>query len=99
MRLMRSNAMPTICQPEISPSLLAETIKLETRYVLKPMVDRLRLTWVPQVFIHYGNIANSRLLRIYGFVLPDNPNDNYELILQTSSMAPLYEQKQRLWKL
>ncbi|VUC21996.1 unnamed protein product [Clonostachys rosea] len=52
-----------------------------------------------QVFIHYGNIANGRLLRLYGFVLPDNPNDNYELVLQTSSMAPLYEQKQRLWKL
>ncbi|KAM3431449.1 hypothetical protein NHJ13734_007303 [Beauveria thailandica] len=52
-----------------------------------------------QVFIYYGNVSNSRLLRLYGFVLPDNPNDNYELVLQTSSMAPLYEQKQRLWKL
>ncbi|CAI6092511.1 unnamed protein product [Clonostachys chloroleuca] len=52
-----------------------------------------------QVFIYYGSIANSRLLRLYGFVLPGNPIDNYELVLQTSSMAPLYEQKQRLWKL
>lgn len=52
-----------------------------------------------QVFIYYGPVPNSRLLRLYGFVLPDNPHDSYELVLQTNHMAPLYEQKERLWKL
>ncbi|OAA71767.1 Rubisco LS methyltransferase, substrate-binding domain protein [Akanthomyces lecanii RCEF 1005] len=52
-----------------------------------------------QVFIYYGPVPNSRLLRLYGFVLPDNPHDSYDLVLQTSPMAPLYEQKERLWKL
>ncbi|OAQ98842.1 hypothetical protein LLEC1_06050 [Akanthomyces lecanii] len=52
-----------------------------------------------QVFIYYGPVPNNRLLRLYGFVLPDSPNDSYDLVLQTSSMAPLYEQKETLWKL
>lgn len=29
--------------------------------------------------------------------MPDNPHDSYDLVLQTSPMAPLYEQKERLW--
>ncbi|KAJ6783237.1 hypothetical protein PWT90_01155 [Aphanocladium album] len=52
-----------------------------------------------QAFINYGPVANHRLLRLYGFVLPDNPHDSYDLVLQTSSMAPLYEQKRRFWKM
>ncbi|KAJ3472441.1 hypothetical protein NLG97_g10985 [Lecanicillium saksenae] len=52
-----------------------------------------------QVFINYGPVANNRLLRLYGFVLPDNPHDSYDLVLQTSPMAPLYEEKQRFWKM
>ncbi|KAM3512061.1 hypothetical protein MY11210_004321 [Beauveria gryllotalpidicola] len=52
-----------------------------------------------QVFIYYGPVPNNRLLRLYGFVLPENPHDSYDLVLQTSPMAPLYEQKERLWKL
>ncbi|EEQ35353.1 putative [histone H3]-lysine(4) N-trimethyltransferase [Microsporum canis] len=52
-----------------------------------------------QVFIYYGSVPNNRLLRLYGFVLPDNPNDSYDLVLQTSPLAPLYEQKERLWAL
>ncbi|XWW98461.1 hypothetical protein V2A60_006461 [Cordyceps javanica] len=52
-----------------------------------------------QVFIYYGSVPNNRLLRLYGFVLPDNPSDSYDLVLQTSPMAPLYEQKERLWAL
>ncbi|PHH69475.1 hypothetical protein CDD83_5709 [Cordyceps sp. RAO-2017] len=52
-----------------------------------------------QVFISYGSVPNNRLLRLYGFVLPDNPNDSYDLVLQTSPVAPLYEQKERLWAL
>ncbi|KAI9779781.1 MAG: hypothetical protein M1816_003345 [Peltula sp. TS41687] len=50
-----------------------------------------------QVFIHYGPIPNSRLLRLYGFVIPGNPNDNYELVLETHPMAPFFEQKRKLW--
>ncbi|PTB66620.1 N-methyltransferase [Trichoderma citrinoviride] len=50
-----------------------------------------------QVFINYGPIPNNRLLRLYGFVVPGNPNDSYDLVLTTHPMAPLYEQKQKLW--
>lgn len=50
-----------------------------------------------QVFIYYGPIPNNRLLRLYGFVIPDNPNDSYDLVLATHPMAPFYEQKQKLW--
>ncbi|EFY89580.1 putative histone-lysine N-methyltransferase [Metarhizium acridum CQMa 102] len=52
-----------------------------------------------QVYIHYGSIPNSRLLRLYGFVIPDNPNDSYDLVLATHPMAPFFEQKQKLWAL
>lgn len=31
--------------------------------------------------------------------MPDNPNDSYDLVLQTSPLAPLYEHKERLWAL
>ncbi len=51
-----------------------------------------------QVFIYYGPVPNNRLLRLYGFVLPDNPHDSYDLVLQTSPTAPLYESKEKLWK-
>lgn len=63
------------------------------------MVPICALTWVLffQVFIHYGPIPNSRLLRLYGFVIPGNPNDNYELVLETHPMAPFFEQKRKLW--
>ncbi|UKZ74036.1 hypothetical protein TrVFT333_001690 [Trichoderma virens FT-333] len=50
-----------------------------------------------QVSIFYGAIPNNRLLRLYGFVMPDNPNDSYDLVLSTHPMAPYYEQKQKLW--
>lgn len=50
-----------------------------------------------QVYIYYGPIPNNRLLRLYGFVIPDNPNDSYDLVLTTHPMAPFYEQKQKLW--
>jgi hypothetical protein len=50
-----------------------------------------------QVFINYGPVHNNRLLRLYGFVIPDNPNDSYDLVLSTHSAAPLFEQKQKLW--
>ena len=50
-----------------------------------------------QVFIYYGSVPNGRLLRLYGFVLPDNPNDNFDLVLATHPEAPLFEQKHKLW--
>ncbi|WEW59120.1 rubisco LSMT substrate-binding-domain-containing protein [Emydomyces testavorans] len=51
-----------------------------------------------QVFIYYGSIPNNRLLRLYGFVIPSNPNDSYELVLETHPMAPFFEQKRKLWE-
>ncbi|KAK4696569.1 hypothetical protein P7C71_g1360, partial [Lecanoromycetidae sp. Uapishka_2] len=50
-----------------------------------------------QVFINYGSVPNNRLLRLYGFVLPSNPNDSYDLVLSTHPTAPFWEQKQKLW--
>ncbi|KAK5663835.1 hypothetical protein OQA88_38 [Cercophora sp. LCS_1] len=50
-----------------------------------------------QVFINYGPIPSNRLLRLYGFVVPGNPNDSYDLVLATHPQAPLFELKQRLW--
>ena len=52
-----------------------------------------------KVFIYYGPIPNNRLLRLYGFVIPGNPNDDYELVLDTHPMAPFFEQKRKLWVL
>ncbi|KAL6795151.1 SET domain-containing protein [Trichoderma sp. SZMC 28012] len=52
-----------------------------------------------QVSISYGSIPNNRLLRLYGFVMPDNPNDSYDLVLSTHPMAPFYGKKQKLWAL
>ena len=50
-----------------------------------------------QAFIFYGRIPNSRLLRLYGFVIPDNPSDNYDLVLATYPGAPFFDQKHKLW--
>lgn len=56
------------------------------------------LTWRQlQAFIYYGSIPNSRLLRLYGFVVPGNPNESYDLVLATHPAAPLFEQKHELW--
>jgi hypothetical protein len=57
------------------------------------------LTWgiFSQGFIYYGPIPNSRLLRLYGFVVPGNSNDSYDLVLVTHPEAPFFEQKHKLW--
>ncbi|QUC15773.1 uncharacterized protein UV8b_00014 [Ustilaginoidea virens] len=52
-----------------------------------------------QVFINYGPSPNNRLLRLYGFVVPGNPYDSYDLVLTTHPIAPFFEQKQKLWAL
>ncbi|RUP49058.1 hypothetical protein BC936DRAFT_143371 [Jimgerdemannia flammicorona] len=49
-----------------------------------------------KVFIKYGPVPN-RLLRLYGFVLPNNPHDSYELVLTTHHLAPLYDKKVALF--
>ncbi|CAG8603087.1 9750_t:CDS:2 [Ambispora gerdemannii] len=46
-----------------------------------------------QVFINYGPVPNNRLLRLYGFILLNNPYDSYDLVLTTHHGAPLYDQK------
>ena len=50
-----------------------------------------------QAYINYGPLPNSRFLRLYGFILPNNPNDNYELVLSTHPSAPFWEEKRKLW--
>ena len=64
-----------------------------------PMGRFCALTWGMfwQVFIYYGPVPNNRLLRLYGFVVPGNPHDSYDLVLVTHPAAPLFEQKHRLW--
>ncbi|PVH92648.1 RuBisCo LSMT C-terminal, substrate-binding domain-containing protein [Periconia macrospinosa] len=56
------------------------------------------LTLLISVFINYGPVPNNRLLRLYGFVVPGNPNDSYDLVLATHPVAPFFEQKLKLWK-
>ncbi|KAJ3256722.1 hypothetical protein HK103_005217 [Boothiomyces macroporosus] len=51
-----------------------------------------------QVFINYGKIANNRLLRLYGFALDSNPNDEYELVLSTNIGSPNFVEKVMLLK-
>ncbi|OAA53709.1 Rubisco LS methyltransferase, substrate-binding domain protein [Cordyceps fumosorosea ARSEF 2679] len=59
-----------------------------------------------QVFINYhyfpgrpdlSKLPNHRLLYLYGFVLPSNPDDSYELALQTGPGALRYAEKEKLW--
>jgi histone-lysine N-methyltransferase SETD3 len=52
-----------------------------------------------QIFINYGSISNARLLRLYGFVFENNPNDAYELFLATDPQSPDFDEKQRLFQL
>lgn len=50
-----------------------------------------------QIFINYGPLPNNRLLRLYGFVFPSNPNDSYDIVLSTHPTAPFWKQKQKFW--
>ncbi|KAH7476941.1 Actin-histidine N-methyltransferase [Phytophthora ramorum] len=54
-----------------------------------------------QLFINYGNHGNLRLLRNYGFTLPDNPYDVVNLPMPTALQQPhpadpAFSQKQEL---
>eukprot|EP00300_Choanocystis_sp_HF-7_P039290 c5756_g1_i1.p1 GENE.c5756_g1_i1~~c5756_g1_i1.p1 ORF type:complete len:422 (+),score=67.56 c5756_g1_i1:35-1267(+) len=46
-----------------------------------------------QLFIGYGPVPNSKLLRFYGFVLEGNPFDGVEVQLAIAETAPLYREK------
>jgi hypothetical protein len=82
----------------ISLFLRGETTRLVTRYVFRVLCySHSQHADTLQVFISYGSVPNSRLLRLYGFVLAGNPNENYDLVLTTQPNAPFFEQKQKLW--
>jgi histone-lysine N-methyltransferase SETD3 len=54
-----------------------------------------------QIFIHYGNHSNQKLLRNYGFTLPNNPLDTIHLelpkqIIQTRLAEPFGEAKRQI---
>ncbi|KAJ1566236.1 hypothetical protein HK405_010628 [Cladochytrium tenue] len=52
-----------------------------------------------QIFINYGPVGNAKLLRLYGFVMPQNPHDTYDLVLYTDPSAPMYEAKLNFFRL
>lgn len=68
-------------------------------HIYDPQSDNLRIlaekdySSGEQIFINYGAVPNNRLLRLYGFVIPKNPHDSYDLVLTTHPLAPLYAQK------
>ncbi|KAJ3085517.1 hypothetical protein HK102_014086 [Quaeritorhiza haematococci] len=51
-----------------------------------------------QVFINYGAVSNSRLLRLYGFIKSNNPHNSYDLVLSTTAIAPQFPEKRALWE-
>ncbi|KAI8621902.1 hypothetical protein BC830DRAFT_1177961 [Chytriomyces sp. MP71] len=42
---------------------------------------------------NYGPVRNTKLARLYGFVIPNNPHDAYPLVLSTSPLAPFFREK------
>jgi hypothetical protein len=46
-----------------------------------------------EIFINYGPVSNTKLARLYGFVVPQNPHDAYDLILSTHPQAPFFTEK------
>ncbi len=49
-----------------------------------------------KVCIPYGEVGNTRLLQIYGFIVEDNPFDSFPLFLQTDPAAPNYARKEAI---
>jgi hypothetical protein len=47
-----------------------------------------------QIFINYGPFCNAKLLKVYGFSLPDNPYDEVEVWASMDERAPYYHIKQ-----
>ncbi|KAJ3294154.1 hypothetical protein HDU79_011414 [Rhizoclosmatium sp. JEL0117] len=50
-----------------------------------------------EVFINYGPVSNTKLLRLYGFVVPGNPYNAFELVLSTSEHAPFFAEKAQVY--
>ncbi|CAG8587421.1 17165_t:CDS:2 [Dentiscutata heterogama] len=79
--------------------MLNHSLDVELCHAYDPQLNRLQILAGKdykigeQVFINYGSVPNNRLLRLYGFILLDNPHDSYDLVLTTNSQAPLYSQK------
>ena len=46
-----------------------------------------------QIFIHYGNFSNTKLLKVYGFCMKENINDHIEIYSEMRESAPLFNQK------
>ncbi|KAJ3023392.1 UNVERIFIED_CONTAM: hypothetical protein HDU68_008627 [Siphonaria sp. JEL0065] len=46
-----------------------------------------------EVFINYGPVGNTKLLRLYGFVIPGNQFNAFDLVLSTSPLAPFFKEK------
>ncbi|KAJ3238722.1 hypothetical protein HDU81_007302 [Chytriomyces hyalinus] len=51
-----------------------------------------------EVFINYGNVSNTKLARLYGFIIPDNPYNDYTLVLSTSPYAPFFSDKAQIYQ-
>ena len=66
-------------------------------YSVHKLINKLISPKLKQVFINYGRIPNNRLLRLYGFILPSNPHDSYDLVLSTNEHAPLYREKNNIF--
>ncbi|CAG8711408.1 177_t:CDS:2, partial [Cetraspora pellucida] len=79
--------------------MLNHSLDVELCHIYDPKLNRLQILAGKeykageQVFINYGPVPNNRLLRLYGFILTDNPHDSYDLVLTTHPQAPLYSQK------
>jgi len=46
-----------------------------------------------QIFFNYGAFPNHKLLRLYGFAIPNNPFDAVELYCPMSEQAPMFQYK------
>ncbi|CAG8548628.1 12137_t:CDS:2 [Racocetra persica] len=84
--------------------MLNHSFDVELCHIYDPQLNRLQILAGKdykageQVFINYGPVPNNRLLRLYGFILLNNPHDSYDLVLTTHPQAPLYSQKVALFE-
>ncbi|TPX76669.1 hypothetical protein CcCBS67573_g02079 [Chytriomyces confervae] len=46
----------------------------------------------------YGAVSNTKLARLYGFIIPDNRYDDYTLVLSTSPYAPFFSHKAEIYQ-
>jgi hypothetical protein len=85
--------------------LINGTQDIRQSHILDPSTGRIHILAgkqyrkEDQIFINYGKLSNSRLLRLYGFVYDFNQYDSYELYLSTSPQSPHFKEKTRLFEL